>query len=383
VREAYSPLPISIFLSIAVKAHDNSRKHCCHVFGEWSRYYVIAARMLATVLLPDEDIIIGTDGSDDDLSSEEAIERVGLPVKCPEDDVDPACSENLESQLQRASWHQHSPFNPFVRKTGRRVALEHLYGPIDDQWKLPWDDFASAPLWETMEIPTYSSSDDEDDDDEAAGLKRDGIGDDVHEPEGEEDDRGDVETDEDAESNASTEQELRVFFNTQVENQVVESLELLSLALPSVRTITADEYAQTLGMLRRNIIGTTTEGLGLYAYHSTINHSSEPNAVVTGDVDVPGAHVLIVAQKDISSGEEILVDYLPPTRVLQEWAAEERRVQQRVGNTDGPATEGDTIIEPEEEILAAAAGTAVVERAERERTLFSQFGIAIRKTDAS
>jgi hypothetical protein len=343
----------------------------------------MAARMLATVLLPDEDIVIGTDGNEDDLSSEEQIERLGLPVDCSAGDAALAGDYYLESQLQKVSWHQHSPFAQFVRRKGRRVAAEHVYGPIDDQWRLPWDDFASAPLWETMEIPSYSSSDD-DDSEEDFGVDDDS-GDSSHEPEREEGgygdskENGDEGTDEDDESSASAERELRSFFNTQVESQVVESLELLVLALPSARTITTDEYAQTLGMLRRNIIGTTTEGLGLYAYHSTINHSSEPNAVVTGDVDVPGAHVLVVAHKDIPSGEEILVDYLPPTRVLQEWAAEERRAQQRLGKTDGLASEGGT--HKEEDIVLVAAAAAVVERAERERTLYSQFGIAIEKTD--
>lgn len=341
--------------------------------------------MLATVLLPDEDIVIRTEDIDDAFSSGEQKERVGLPVGCSGGDAAPTCGDNLESQLQKASWHQHSPFAPFARSKGRRVAPEHVYGPIDDQWILPWDDFASAPLWETMEVPTYSSSDEEDDD-EQAGPEEDDSGDEAHKTEVEEDEHSDGkgtcehEADEDDESIASTERELRSFFNAQVEIQVVESLELLRLALPSARTITADEYAQTLGMLRRNIVGTTTEGLGLYAYHSTINHSSEPNAVVTGDVDVPGAHVLIVAQKDIPSGEEILVDYLPPTRVLQEWAANERRAQQQVGKTDGSATGRGTNEEREAETVAVAAAAAVVERAERERTLYSQFGIAIGTT---
>jgi hypothetical protein len=31
-------------------------------------------------------------------------------------------------------------------------------------------------------------------------------------------------------------------------------------------------------LFRRNIVGTTSEGLGIYAYHSCINHSSDPNA---------------------------------------------------------------------------------------------------------
>eukprot|EP01046_Picozoa_sp_COSAG06_P031185 COSAG06_NODE_3015_length_5959_cov_59.427645_7_plen_126_part_00 len=91
-------------------------------------------------------------------------------------------------------------------------------------------------------------------------------------------------------------------------------------------------------LFRRNIVGTTSEGLGIYAYHSCINHSSDPNAgkktsplhrfmpkvialprqardkhrestqergrflaVVTGDMNVQGAHVLVVAQRDIAA----------------------------------------------------------------------------------
>ena len=292
--------------------------------------------------------------------------RLELPPNCPTDVRARSCTDHLESQLQTAQWHHHSPFAPFVPRKGRRVAHQHVYGPVDDEWRLPWDDFASAPLWETMEIPTYSSDEESEDEDEEGETDNDNDNDD-----------GYVDNDEvnDDDSPCASEQELRVFFNAQVEKQVAESLKLLREALPAARAVSVDEYAKMLGMLRRNIIGTTTEGLGIYAYHSTINHSSEPNAVVTGDTDVPGAHILVLALKDIAAGEEILVDYLPPTSVLQEWAIEESCAQQGMCDNGGASFR----IRDEQERTAEAAAAAVIERAERERTLLSQFGIETSK----
>ena len=327
-------------------------EECCN------EYYVMAARMLAEVLQPEQNIVMplvqapSQESHADrecDAKGEEEEEAEGGT-----DDQRESASE-LSRQLRSADWHLHSggAFPGFMRGLGRRIVPEHAWGPVDDLWKLPWADFASVLLWETMEIPTYSDSDDDSSDDE---------------DEGEEEDEEDP--------------ELREFFDGQVRKQVVEVLGLLCKCLPAARCITVEEYATTLGMLRRNIVGTTTEGLGIYAYHSCINHSAGtkgstataapggPNAYVTGDVNVKGAHVIVIAQRDLIAGEEILVDYLPPESVLKQWAAEENAVAQ---SSHWGATNKDEV--PEGLDASQLAALAAAQRQERVNSLFQQYGI--------
>ena len=65
-------------------------------------------------------------------------------------------------------------------------------------------------------------------------------------------------------------------------------------------------------MLRQNVVGTSTEGMALYAYHSCLNHSDTPNAEVLAVSGVYGAHVVVAASEPVQEGEELTVSYLGP-----------------------------------------------------------------------
>ena len=78
-------------------------------------------------------------------------------------------------------------------------------------------------------------------------------------------------------------------------------------------------------------------------------------------MEVPGAHVMVIAEQDLEAGEEILIDYLPPVAVLREWREAEMTGER--GNSVAPVSDEE------------AEAVAQLEREERERELVSQYGI--------
>ena len=132
------------------------------------------------------------------------------------------------------------------------------------------------------------------------------------EEEEEEQQQEEEEEDWDEEEGERADEELRAEFNRRVRAQVSESLELLRKALPAAASVTVDEFASTIGMLRQNVVGTSTEGMALYAYHSCLNHSDAPNAEVLAVSGIRGAHVVVATSEPVQEGEELTVSYLGP-----------------------------------------------------------------------